>query len=157
LATVVATRTPREPLPKTVFDFPEWQGERQAWSSLKWSLPIAALVVLSLAAYQPVHSYSLSVDTSNVSPATALPSSFDDRWVRGAFSSSLPTAWTQTQAANSQAISMAINCDRGVCELLLEHHPDESLCLHHSAVINTDEERIWRAAFTDLARALSIE
>ena len=28
LATVVATRTPREPLPKTVFDFPEWQGER---------------------------------------------------------------------------------------------------------------------------------
>jgi len=157
LAKVVQTRTPREPLPKTVFDFPEWQGERQAWSSLKWSLPIAALAILSLAAYQPVHSYSLSVDTSDVSPATALPTSFDDRWVRGAFSSSLPTTWTHTQAANSQAISMAINCDRGVCELLLEHHPDESLCLHHSAVINTDDERVWRAAFTDLARALSIE
>ena len=52
---------------------------------------------------------------------------------------------------------MAINCDRGVCELLLEHHPDESLCLHQSAVINTDDERVWRAAFTDLARSLSIE
>ena len=47
---------------------------------------------------------------------------------------------THTQAANAEAISMAINCDRGVCELLLEHHPDESLCLHHSAVINTDDE-----------------
>jgi len=140
-----------------VFDFPEWESERQAWSSLKWSLPIAALAILSLAAYQPVHSYSLNVDTSDVSPATALPTSFDDRWVRGAFSSSLPTAWTQTQAANSEAISMAINCDRGVCELLLEHQPDESLCLHHSAVINTEDERVWRAAFTDLARALSIE
>jgi len=115
------------------------------------------LAILSLAAYQPVQSYSLSVDTSDVSPATALPSSFDDRWVRGTFSSSLPTAWTQTRAANSEAISMDISCDRGVCELLLEHHPDESPCLHHSAVINTDDERVWRAAFTDLARALSIE
>ncbi|MCH1445808.1 MAG: protein kinase [Luminiphilus sp.] len=157
LATVVQTRTPRAPLPKTVFDFPEWQGERQAWSSLKWSLPVAALTVLSLAAYQPVHSYSLSLDTSDVSPATALPSSFDDHWVRGAFNTSLPSAWTQTQAANSEEISMAINCDRGVCELLLEHLPEESVCLHHSAVINTDDERVWRAAFTDLARALSIE
>jgi serine/threonine protein kinase len=157
LATVVQTRTPREPLPKTVFDFPELEGERQAWSSLKWSLPIAALAVLSLAAYQPVHSYSLSVDTTNVSPATSLPSSFDDRWVRGTFSSSLPGAWTQTQAANSEKISIAINCDRGVCELLLEHHPEDTACLHHSAVINTDDERVWQAAFTDLARALSID
>ena len=157
LATVVATRKPREPLAKTVFDFPEWQAERQAWLSLKWALPIAALAVLSLAAYQPVHSYSLSVDTSEVSPATALPTSFDDHWVRGAFSRSLPAAWTQTHAANSESISMGINCDRAVCELLLEHYPDESLCLHHTAVINTDDERVWRAALTDLARALSIE
>jgi serine/threonine protein kinase len=157
LATVVRTRTPREPLPKTVFDFPELEGERQTWSSLKWSLPIAALAVLSLAAYQPVHSYSLSVDTTNVSPATSLPSSFDDRWVRGTFSSSLPGAWTETQAANSEKISIAINCDRGVCELLLEHHPEDTACLHHSAVINTDDERVWQAAFTDLARALSID
>lgn len=52
---------------------------------------------------------------------------------------------------------MAINCDRGVCELLFEHHPDESLYLHHSPVINTEDERVWQAAFTDLARALSIE
>ena len=157
LATVVQTRTPLEPLPKTVFDFPEWQGERQAGSSLRWLLPIAALAVLSLAAYQPVHSYSLSVDTSDVSPVTVLPSSFDNRWVRGAFSSSLPINWTQTQAANSEEISMTINCDPGVCELLLEHHPDESLCLHHSAVINTDDERVWQAAFNDLARAVSFE
>ena len=150
-------RTPRKQLPKTVFDFPELQGERQAWSSLKWSLPIAALAILSLAAYQPVHSYSLSVDTSDVSRVTALLTSFDDRWVRGAFSSSLPTAWTQTQLANSESISLAINCGRGFCELLLEHHPDESLCLHHSAVINTEDERVWQAAFTDLAQALSTE
>ena len=102
------------------------------------------------------HSYSLCVDTSDVSPAMALSTSFDDRWVRGAFSSSLPTAWTHTQATNSEAISMAINCDLGVCELLLEHQTYESLCLHHSAVINTDDERVWRAAFTDLSRALSI-
>lgn len=157
LATVVQTRTPREPLPKTVFDFPEWEGERQAWSSLKWSLPIAALAVLSLAAYQPVHSYSLAVDTTNVSPATVLPPGFDDRWVRGAFDSSLPSTWTQAESAKSAAVSMVINCDRGVCELLVEHNADGSLCLHHSAVINTRDKRIWRAAFTDLARGLSIE
>ncbi len=157
LATVVQTRTPREPLPKTVFDFPEWRGERQAWSSLKWLLPIAAAALLSMVAYQPVHSYSLSVDISDVSSATVLPASFDDHWVRGIFSGLLPTAWTQTQAANAEAISIAINCDRGVCELLLRHQPYDSLCLHHSAVINTEDERVWQAAFTDLARALSVE
>jgi hypothetical protein len=69
----------------------------------------------------------------------------------------LPGAWTETQAANSEKISIAINCDRGVCELLLEHHPEDTACLHHSAVINTDDERVWQAAFTDLARALSID
>ena len=52
------------------------------------------------------------------------------------FSSSLPTAWTHTQATNSEAISMAINCDRGVCELLLEHQPmSRSVCITRQSLI----------------------
>lgn len=157
LASVVQTRTPRQPQSKTVFDFPDWRSGSSKIVPLRWLIPVATLVLLSLAAYQPVHSYSLHIDTTRVSPATVLPVSFDDRWISHAFKSVLPSAWTQTQAANSETISMTVNCDRGVCELLLEHHPQGTACLHHSAVINTTDERVWRAALTDFARVVSTE
>ena len=157
LARLVQRRSPPEPTPETIFDFPHWAGSQSPSRGWRWLLVGALLTVLSLAAYQPVHRYSLQVDTAGVSPATVLPSAFNSQWVRTVFKDSLPQSWIQTQAANSDSISMDISCARGVCELLVQHKSAGRRCLHHSSVINTPDDRVWLAALTELARSFSAE
>ena len=157
LSRLVQRRLPPEPTPENVFDFPHWAGSQSQGRGRRWLLVGALLTVLSLAAYQPKHRYSLHVDTARVSPATVLPSAFNSQWVRTVFKDSLPQSWIQTQATNSDSISMDISCARGICELLVQHEGAGPHCLHHSSVINTSDDRVWLAALTKLARSLSAE
>ena len=157
LARLVQHRSPSEPTAETIFDFPHWAVAQSRGRVWRWLLAGALLTVLGLAAYQPAHRYSLDVDTARVSPATVLPSAFNSGWVRTVFKDSLPQSWTHTQAENSDLISMDISCARGVCELLVQHEGAGPDCLHHSSVINTPDDRVWRAALTELARSLSAE
>ena len=41
--------------------------------------------------------------------------------------------------------------------LKLMHHPEDATCRHHSPIVNTADDRVWHAAISDLARAISSE
>jgi serine/threonine protein kinase len=157
LSSLVQQRTPSVPVPKTVFDFPEDGAAPSGKIGLIWAVPLAVVAVLGMAAYQPVHSYSLRIDTAALSPTTALPSTFGESWLSTTLNAELPASWTQAQAANSEHIALSVACDRGICELLLEHQPEDATCRHHSPIVNTADDRVWHAAISDLARAISSE
>jgi serine/threonine protein kinase len=157
LAELVKQRAPKASPSRTVFDFPDVTERASSVNILQWVTPAVLMTLLALAFYQPAHSYSLDIRTGRISSATTLPPAFDNRWIANAFKTALPTTWTHTQATNSELISVDVHCDRGVCELIAEHSVGSKGCLHHSAVLDTSDDRVWRAALTELARALSIE
>ena len=157
LADLVKQRAPKAEVSRTIFDFPDVAERSSAVNLLRWVMPAVLATLLTLALYQPAHSYSLDIRTDRMSSATALPPAFDKRWIANAFEAALPSTWTHTQATNSDAILVDVHCDRGVCELIVEHPSDSKDCLHHSTVLNTADDRVWRAAVTELARAVAID
>lgn len=155
--------------------------------------------------------YALQVDTSRLSPATALPNEFSPRWVESIFSSALPDNWalisegdlsrkeqpatgfseqvfaekearrnlpndeklssslpaeiestkieteTKHQSGGISKIAMSINCEQGACELLAELKRGEISLLEHTVILDTGDERIWRAAVRTLAQSIAAE
>ena len=51
-------------------------------------------------------------------------------------------------------VNLNINCVQGICELLAEHSRGEVLALDHTVILDTGDERVWRAAIKKLAQAI---
>ena len=54
-------------------------------------------------------------------------------------------------------VNLNINCEQGICELLVEHSRGEVLALDHTVILDTGDERVWRAAIKKLAQAIAAD
>ena len=54
-------------------------------------------------------------------------------------------------------VNLNINCEQGICELLAEHSRGEVLALDHTVILDTGDERVWRAAIKKLAQAIAAD
>ena len=54
-------------------------------------------------------------------------------------------------------IAVNVNCQQGVCELLTEHMRGSKSSLGHTVIVDTSDERIWRAAITNLAQSIAAD
>ena len=54
-------------------------------------------------------------------------------------------------------IAVNVNCQQGVCELLTEHARGSKRSLGHAVIVDTSDERIWRAAITNLAQSIAAD
>ena len=109
------------------------------------------------------HYYTLRIDTTRLSASTALPRDFSPAWVESIFSSHLPDQWlllkqsasgTGLDAGDLSTVYITVNCGQGVCELLSEYGAGEFVSLDHTVILDTSDERIWRAAIKKLARSI---
>ena len=125
---------------------------------------LSALSVLSFSGEE--RTYSLRVDTTRLSPATLLPETFSPRWVGAVFAEGLPRRWTslEEEVVASRAptdgvsvIAVNVNCQQGVCELLTEHAIGSKSSLDHTVLVDTSDERVWRAAITNLAQSIAAD
>jgi serine/threonine protein kinase len=125
---------------------------------------LSALSLFSLSWEE--RAYSLHVDTTRLSPATLLPETFSPRWVGAVFSKGLPPRWTslenevvapQVPSDGVSVIAVNVNCQQGVCELLTEHARGSKRALGHTVIVDTSDERIWRAAITNLAQSIAAD
>ena len=125
---------------------------------------LSALSVLSFSGEE--RTYSLRVDTTRLSPATLLPETFSPRWVGAVFAEGLPRRWTSLEEevvasrVSGDAVSVIavnVNCQQGVCELLTEHAIGSKSFLDHTVLVDTSDERVWRAAITNLAQSIAAD
>ena len=125
---------------------------------------LSALSVLSFSGEE--RTYSLRVDTTRLSPATLLPETFSPRWVGAVFAEGLPRRWTSLEEEvvasrvptdGVSVIAVNVNCQQGVCELLTEHAIGGKSSLDHTVLVDTSDERVWRAAITNLAQSIAAD
>jgi hypothetical protein len=125
---------------------------------------LSALSVLSFSGEE--RTYSLRVDTTRLSPATLLPETFSPRWVGAVFAEGLPRRWTSLEEEvvasrvptdGVSVIAVNVNCQQGVCELLTEHAIGSKSSLDHTVLVDTSDERVWRAAITNLAQSIAAD
>jgi hypothetical protein len=125
---------------------------------------LSALSVLSFSWEE--RAYSLRVDTTRLSPATLLPETFSPRWVGAVFAEGLPRRWRSLEGEvvasrvptdGVSVIAVNVNCEQGVCELLTEHARGSKSSLDHTVLVDTSDERVWRAAITNLAQSIAAD
>ena len=125
---------------------------------------LSALSLFSLSWEE--RAYRLRVDSTGLSPATLLPETFSPRWVGTVFAEGLPRRWTllekeviasRVPVDGVSVIAVNLNCQQGVCELLTEHAIGSKSSLDHTVLVDTSDERVWRAAITNLPQSIAAD
>lgn len=140
-------------------------GKRRWLPSVSIGILCLALACASFVNWEP-HRYSVEIDTTRLSPAIALPGEFSPLWVQRVLSASLPDQWSllpQDQvkavasASNTSNIAVSVYCEQGACELLVQHNRGDRETLAHTLILDTSDERIWRAAIKNLAQSIATD
>ena len=147
------------------------KAARRRWRPGKMQLSLAALSLVVAGVVAFVHStgrppiYTVSVDASRMSPAISLPDTFSPQWITSLFAETLPEQWLLVNgtkfgdiAASDELIreiSVNVNCEQGVCELLTELSHAGHTVLDHTVIVDTEDARVWQAAITQLARSVA--
>lgn len=142
-----------------------YSSKHPVWPSILATILFLAVACVSFLSWEP-RMYSVEVDTARLSPATALPGEFSRQWIQTLFSSALPDQWSllpldqakpMTDARDASTIAISVYCEQGACEILAQHERGDRETLAHTLIMDTSDERIWRAAIMNLAQSIASE